>query len=140
MPLFSSFLQYASTTGWPLYNEIQTLLMKTPVAEMLSINLSTSAPYVIPKSALVLFFSISFALMQIISSALSLSFCNNLIFAALSKPGKTLAACKSSNNLPPNSRYSLSNLLILSRICSDCFSMYNLLSKPFFINLFPLKN
>ena len=138
MPLFSSFLQYASTTCCPLYKEIHTLLIKTPVAEMLSINLSTSAPYVIPKSALVLFLSISFAFMQIINSALSLSFCNNLIFAALSNPGRTLAACKSSKSFPPNSKYNLSNLLILSRICSVCFCIYILLSNPVFISI-PLK-
>ena len=64
--------------------------------------------YVIPKSPLILFLSISPAYTQITTSTFSFNLCNNLIFAFSSKPGSTLIACLSLKSFPPNSRYSLS--------------------------------
>jgi len=60
--------------------------------------------YVIPKSPLILFLSISPAYTHITTSTFSLNLCNNFIFAFSSKPGKTLAACLSNISFPPNSK------------------------------------
>ena len=121
----------ASAAGCPEYWVTTTLPTYSSMERNASMRRRTSLSYVMPRSPRTLFFSMSAALMAMMTSALSFICASIRILLSGSNPGSTRLAWKSSNSLPPNSRYSLPpNWAIRSRMCWDWSFRYWSLSNP----------
>ena len=125
--------------GWSAYCVSVMLPTYKPKPRKISIKRMTSVSYVMPRSLRRLFFLNVVRVDRNDNLRLIFQRQKHLDLVVRSKPGSTREAWKSSNSLPPNSRYSLPNWSMRSRIraqtaaryTSDCQNRFSSWSFPF---------